>query len=109
MTNEKKVILIASVFLLIMVIITFSCAKEKDIINYDFNTKTGMLPVYPDAYFSVISDTHIYDASLGSSGAAFERAMNSDRNLLLDSQALLDYAINEIIASEVNFVLICGD
>jgi len=109
MTNEKKVILIAAVFLLIMVIITFSCAKEKDILNYDFNTKTGIPPVYPDAYFSVISDPHVYDASLGSSGSAFERTMNFDRNLLLNSQDLIDYAINEIIASEVNFVLICGD
>jgi hypothetical protein len=35
--------------------------------------------------------------------------MNSDRKLLLDSQDLLDYAINQIIASKVNFVLVCGD
>jgi len=109
MTSEKKVILIAAAFLLIMVIITFSCAKEKDILNYDFNTKTGIPPVYPDAYFSVLSDTHIYDASLGSSGAAFEKATNFSRSLFLDSQDLLDYAIDEIIASKVNFVLICGD
>jgi len=109
MTSEKKVILIAAAFLLIMVIITFSCAKDNDVLIYDYNTNTGVQSVYPDVLFSVLSDTHIYDASLGSSGAAFEKALNSSRNLLLDSQDLLDYAIDEIIASKVNFVLICGD
>jgi len=106
---KKKVILIAAAFLCAAIAITFSCAKEKVIINYDYNTKTGIPPVYPDASFAVISDTHLYDASLGSSGKAFEITMNSDRKLLLDSQDLLDYAINEIIASKVKFVLVCGD
>jgi predicted MPP superfamily phosphohydrolase len=109
--NEKKVIL-TSVLLLCAVIaiaITFSCAKEKVVINYDNNTKAWMPPAYPDAFFSVISDIHIYDTSLGTSGAAFQETMNSDRKLLLDSQDLLDYTINEIIESKVNFVLICGD
>ena len=65
--------------------------------------------LYPDAYFAVISDLHVYDPSLGSSGAAFEEALCSDRKHLLESIELLDYAIGDIIASGVRFVLIPGD
>jgi len=108
---KKRVIFIAIAFLcaIAAIAVTFSCAKEKIVINYDYNTNTAAPPVYPDVSFSVISDTHLYEASLGSEGAAFENAMNSDRKLLLDSQDLLDYAINEIIESKVKFVLVCGD
>ena len=109
LSNEKKVILITAAFFCVALVITFSCAKEKTVVNYDFNTDTTTPPAYPDAVFSVISDAHIYDASLGSSGEAFEKTMHSDRKLLLDSQDLLDYAINEIVAAKVGFVLVCGD
>jgi len=108
-SNQKPIKLIAAVFLCIAVVVTFSCAREKIALKYEYNTQKGTPPAYPDAVFSVISDTHLYDASLGSSGAEFEKTMNSDRKLLLDSQDLLDYAIDQIIASQVNFVLVCGD
>jgi len=107
--NKKKVILTAAIFLCAVIAITFSCAKEKVVINYNNNIKAVTPPAYPDAFFAVISDAHIYDMSLGSSGAAFQNTMNSDRKLLLDSQDLFDYALNEIIASKVKFVLVCGD
>jgi len=103
----NSIILLAAVFL--SAALAFSCGKEKTALNYEYNTQTGTPPAYPEAFFAVISDIHVYDSSLGSSGAAFEKIMNSDRKLLLDSQDLLDYAIKEIIASKVNFVLICGD
>jgi len=99
----KKAILTAAVVLLCA-----SCARETRL-NYNFNTGTGKGPVYPDTFFAVISDIHVYDSSLGSSGTAFEKTMSSDRKLLLDSIDLLDYAINEIIASQVSFALISGD
>ena len=96
----KKTIFIAAVILCV------SCAKG---LNYDFNSGTGTGPAYPDTFFAVISDIHIYDPSLGTSGAAFEKTMSSDRKLLLDGIDLLDFAIDEIIASQVNFVLVTGD
>jgi len=105
---QKSVFLIVAVFLCAAVVIVLSCAKEKTL-NYEYNTQTGIPPAYPNAFFTVISDTHLYDTSLGSSGTEFEKTMNSDRKLLLDSQDLLDYAINEIIASKINFILVCGD
>jgi len=107
-TNQKSILFIVTV-LFTVVVLLFSCAKEKTVINYEYNTKTNTPPAYPDAFFSVISDTHLYNASLGSSGVEFEKTMNSDRKLLLDSEDLLDYALNEIIATKVKFVLVCGD
>jgi hypothetical protein len=107
-TNYKPITLLVAAFLLAA--LAFSCAKEKiTALAYEYNTRTEAPPAYPEVFFSVISDTHLYDPSLGSSGAAFEITMNSDRKLLLDSQDLIDYAINEIIASKVNFALVCGD
>jgi len=105
--NIKTILITAAILCGIVVIC--GCAKDKPQLRYDYNTKTEALPQYPDTFFAVISDTHIYDSSLGSSGAAFEKVMNSDRKLLLDSVDLLDYAIDNITASGVGFVLISGD
>jgi len=66
-------------------------------------------PRYPDIRFAVISDLHLYDPILGSEGAAFEEVFNSDRKLLLDSEALLDYAIDQLLSSSIRFVLVAGD
>ena len=85
------------------------CGKEHSL-NYDFNTKISAAPQYPDVNFAVISDIHVYSAELGSSGAAFEKTMNADRKLLLDSIDLLDFAIEEILKTDgISFVLIPGD
>ena len=85
------------------------CAKDKTNIRYDFNNGNTAAHPYPDVSLAVISDLHIYDQSLGVSGAAFEKTMNSDRKLLLDSIDLLDYAAGVIIDSGVRIVLISGD
>jgi len=100
---NKFLILTAVLFIL------SACTKDKTILVYDFNTDTGTPPVYPNVSFAVISDTHMYDISLGTSGSAFDKVMYSDRKLLLDSADLLDLAIDTIIDSAVQFVLIPGD
>jgi 3',5'-cyclic AMP phosphodiesterase CpdA len=64
---------------------------------------------YPEADFAVMSDLHYYDASLGTSGKAFEDYLNADRKLLTDSAALLDMAVGDILASKAKFVLVSGD
>jgi len=73
------------------------------------NFSADKLAVYPDTSFAVLSDIHYYDTALGTSGAAFEQTMNSDRKLLKQSAELLDRAIDGILASETRFVLISGD
>ncbi|MDR3645859.1 MAG: metallophosphoesterase [Clostridia bacterium] len=79
-------------------------------LRYEYSTSTQQnMPAYPNARFAVISDTHYYDTSLGTTGAAFEVCMNSDRKLLADSADLLSFAVGKILKSGVQFVLVTGD
>jgi len=64
---------------------------------------------YPEVRFAVMSDLHYYDTSLGTSGEAFEEVLGSDRKLLQDTADLLDLAIDDVLASGVDFVLVPGD
>ena len=58
----------------------------------------------------VISDTHLYDSSeLGSTGEAFEDYLNSDRKMLVESEAILDAALEKIAQSDAKYLLIPGD
>ena len=104
-THAKALLVTAVIFCITL----SSCGKNKPAHNYQFNAQAGNAAVYPDVNFAVLSDLHIYDPSLGSSGSAFEHAMNSDRKLLLDGIDLLDFAIETIILSGVKFVIIPGD
>ncbi|MDR0448402.1 MAG: metallophosphoesterase [Treponema sp.] len=107
-TDKKNILFYVKYILLAGMVLICACSKDKGP-NYSFSDNTGKGSPYPDVSFAVISDIHIYDPSLGSSGAAFEEALNSDRKLLLNSIELLDYAIDTIIGSGVRFVLIPGD
>ena len=100
----RKIIVLIFVSLLIF----SGCAKQHSL-NYEFNTDTGTPVQYPDVNFAVISDIHVYSAELGSSGAAFEMVMQSDRKLLLDSIDLLEFAVAGILQKEADFVLVAGD
>lgn len=78
--------------------------------NYTYGTAAGdSMVTYPDTNFAVISDTHYYDVSLGTTGKAFEDCMSSDRKLLLQSAELLKKAVDGILTSGVKFVLVTGD
>jgi len=102
-TIIKKIIFLA------VILAVFSACGKKPSLNYDFNTDTSGPARYPDVQFAVISDIHVYSKELGSTGSAFEKVMLSDRKLLLDSIDLLDFAINEILSTDVSFVLVAGD
>ena len=68
------------------------------------------LPEEEDLPIAVISDTHLYDSSeLGSTGEAFEDYLNSDRKMLVESEAILDAALEEIAQSDAKYLLIPGD
>jgi len=108
--NRKNILLKAFVMtVLIAFLAAGSCASEKAALSYRYNDTAGTVHPYPGVTFAVISDLHLYDPSLGTSGSAFEKTMNSDRKLLLDSIDLLDYAVESIVASGVDFVIIPGD
>ena len=59
--------------------------------------------------FAVLSDTHLYDARLGTTGSAFEAYIAADPKLLALSEPILDAALAAIIKSNVRFVIISGD
>jgi len=78
--------------------------------TYTYGTTTAdSMVTYPDASFAVMSDTHYYDTSLGTTGKAFEDCLSSDRKLLLQSADLLKKGVDGILASGVKFVLVTGD
>jgi 3',5'-cyclic AMP phosphodiesterase CpdA len=78
--------------------------------SYDYGTAETTEPArYPDASFAVISDCHYYDTSLGTTGAAYEACLYSDRKLLKESAFLVQTAVDRIVGSGVKFVLVCGD
>ena len=58
---------------------------------------------------TVLSDNHLYDPSLGTTGKAFEDYLSSDRKLLGESSAVLESAVNDIKNSDSNIVLLSGD
>ena len=78
--------------------------------TYSYGDVTGEnMVAYPDTDFAVMSDIHYYDTSLGTTGAAFEECLASDRKLLKQSAELASLAVDRIIESGVKFVLVSGD
>lgn len=59
--------------------------------------------------FTVIADTHYYDASLGTSGEAYMLRSGSDQKCLAETGAIIDAAFEHIAASDTQAVLIAGD
>ena len=61
------------------------------------------------ARFAVISDPHLYDPELGTTGLAFETYLARDRKMLRESEAILESALERIKAQKPDFVIIPGD
>lgn len=59
--------------------------------------------------FAVVSDLHFYDASLGTTGSAFENYLTADRKMLAESKAIMDAAMTMIKQEAPQFLLIPGD
>jgi 3',5'-cyclic AMP phosphodiesterase CpdA len=61
--------------------------------------------------FSVFSDVHYYDSSLGTTGSAFEDYLMRDRKLLRESEAILQATLQSILSQpeKPQFVLVPGD
>lgn len=66
-------------------------------------------PAYPDARFMVMTDIHLYDAALGTSGPAWEEYAAQDQKLLKESREILAAAVDAIRAEKPEFVLVPGD
>ncbi len=57
----------------------------------------------------VISDPHLYDGSLGTSGSAFEAYLNQDRKMLAESETIFKAALTMIQQQQPNILFIPGD
>ena len=64
---------------------------------------------YPETTFAVLSDPHVYAPELGIEGAAFQAFLRQSPNMPKESLALLDRAVDDIIKSPAQFLLIPGD
>ena len=64
---------------------------------------------FGETTFAVISDAHLYDSRLGTSGSAWEAYLLSDRKLLAESEAILASVVDDLLASDLEFVVVPGD
>jgi len=70
----------------------------------------GAGPVYhPAVKMLVFSDPHYFDPSLGTSGAAFETYLASDRKLIAESDAIIRAMVSQVEAQNPQVVLVSGD
>lgn len=74
--------------------------------KYQTNPPKDAFIPYPDISFDVLSDIHVYDRTLGTSGKAFEYYLEHDRKDLVHSQELLDTATS---ATSSPVLLVTGD
>lgn len=62
------------------------------------------------AKFAVISDPHVYDTSLGTTGTAFETYLAHDRKMLAESAEILENVVDNLLAVDgLDFLLVPGD
>lgn len=64
---------------------------------------------YPEVRFAVMSDLHFFAAELAKPGTALDSATEYADTMFVESEALLELAISEILKADVQFVLIPGD
>jgi hypothetical protein len=111
-SRQKRLIQVAVFLVVAVAVFAFLFGDRianRPKLDYKFSASTEQGPIYPDAFFIVISDLHVYDAALGTTGEAFEEVMRSDRKLLRESLDLLDLAFEQILLSAPEFLLISGD
>ncbi|MBI9080096.1 MAG: DUF3089 domain-containing protein [Pseudodesulfovibrio sp.] len=63
----------------------------------------------PKARFAILSDLHYCNTSLIDEGDAFKKYLISNPKLFRESDAIIKAAVEEIIAADVDFVLVAGD
>jgi 3',5'-cyclic AMP phosphodiesterase CpdA len=97
--------------LLLLSTIVISCGHKPQVYQPGPEALTiqGTKATYPEATFIVISDPHFYSKSLGSEGQAFQDYLDSDRKLLVDSEEILDAAMDQLVPLAADFVIVCGD
>ena len=90
------------IILIFAAILIYSCNDSN---NNPINNKTAEI----DVKIAVFSDPHYFDPDLGSPGEAFETARINSRKMIAESEEIINSAVDYILASDVQIVLIPGD
>ncbi|MFA7627556.1 MAG: metallophosphoesterase, partial [Candidatus Kapaibacterium sp.] len=90
------------IILIFAAILIYSCNDSN---NNPINNKTAEI----DVKIAVFSDPHYFDPDLGSPGEAFETARINSRKMIAESEEIINSAVDDILASDVQIVLIPGD
>jgi UDP-2,3-diacylglucosamine pyrophosphatase LpxH len=110
---RRSVLVFLNVFIALLMMLSMSACAAKQNFKFDSDTALRTLllkaPDFPQTSFIVMSDIHIYDTSLGTTGSAFEDYLLNDRKMLRESQEILDAAITTEINLKPNIILISGD
>jgi 3',5'-cyclic AMP phosphodiesterase CpdA len=104
--------IIQMAFMLIFMLSLVACAPKQGFIFQPDKSLSVLLekaPAYPEAQIVVMSDLHIYDTSLGTTGKAFEAYITADRKLVREGPEILDAAIGSIKNMTAGIVLVPGD
>jgi 3',5'-cyclic AMP phosphodiesterase CpdA len=98
---------------LVVIFGLLACAPPKPTFKYESDAalkqQLANAPAYPETSFIVISDPHIFDSSLGTSGKAFEAYIIDDRKLVREGPEILESAIALIKDLKDSIVLVPGD
>lgn len=101
---------ISSYSIVLLCLVAFcSCGSIKFALEYPDFSRSSQPKASLDTEFAVLSDIHVYDTSLGSSGSAFEEYLKNDRKDLVSSIDLFGQALNSIQTGNSQFVIISGD
>ncbi len=95
-----------------MIPLSIACSSRQPFLyqnDPDAQALSEQNPPYPDTRFFILSDTHLYDTSLGVAGPAFQSYLDNDRKLLVLSDEIIQTAVQSIAAQPADFVLVCGD
>lgn len=111
-TPGKIISIIHIFFCLVLISSAVACAPKQSF-KFDsdptLRTLLQKVPDYPQTSFIVMSDLHMYDTSLGSTGQAFESYLLNDRKLLRESREIVETAIKAQIGLKPGIVLVPGD
>ena len=112
-TAFSRVIQISMCLIVIAGLLACAPAPAPPVFKYESDAslkrQLANAPAYPESSFIVISDLHIFDTSLGTSGKAFEAYILDDRKLVREGPEILESAIASIMNLKDNIVLVPGD
>jgi 3',5'-cyclic AMP phosphodiesterase CpdA len=112
-TAFSRVIQISMCLIVIVGLLACAPAPASPVFKYESDAalrqQLANVPAYPETSFVVISDLHIFDSSLGTSGKAFEAYILDDRKLVREGPEILESAVASINKLKDNIVLVPGD